>query len=92
MTKKKIFLLILGFGLSFLFAGCVLSPTTDTTAGATTSTTTSTNSDGFLATFVLDDNITVTAYSTQELADGIITTTAYAKDSDSGEILTDGEG
>jgi len=94
MITKRTISLTLILVLSIFLAGCVLSTTVDTTSGATSSTTTSNTqtSDGFLATFVLDDNVTVTAYPTQELEDGEITTTAYAKDSDSGEILTDGEG
>jgi hypothetical protein len=46
----------------------------------------------FTATFILDDNVTVTVYDTSELLNGTVTTTAYAKDSDTGEILTDGDG
>lgn len=46
----------------------------------------------FVATFILDEHVTVNVYDTSEYVDGVVTTTAYAKDSDTGEILTDGSG
>lgn len=46
----------------------------------------------FVATFILDEHVIVTVYDTSEYTDGVVTTTAYAKDSDTGEILTDGSG
>ncbi|MFA6801045.1 MAG: hypothetical protein WCR19_02945 [Acholeplasmataceae bacterium] len=48
--------------------------------------------EGFLVDFVLDEHTTVTVYDTQDYANGVVATSAYAKDSDTGEILTDGEG
>ena len=48
--------------------------------------------EGYLATFDLDEHVSVTIYDTQDYTDGSNSTTAYAKDSDTGEVLTDGEG
>jgi hypothetical protein len=47
---------------------------------------------GYKATFIVDDHIKVKIYDTQDLTNGKITNTAYAKDGDSGEILTNGDG
>ncbi len=46
----------------------------------------------YVATFLLDENVSVTVYDTQDYTSGTVTTIAYARDSDTGEILTDGSG
>lgn len=66
--------------------------TTTTTSEETTTTTTTEETEPFTVTFVLDEHVTVTVCPTQEYANGEVTTLAYAKDGDTGEILTDGEG
>lgn len=51
------------------------------------------STEGFKVTFVTDDNSTVYVYSSQDYTEEPTATTyAYAVDSESGEILTDGEG
>ncbi len=52
-----------------------------------------TNSEtGFVATFVHDGYVRVTVYPTQAYTDGVITTSALARDADSGLVLTTGDG
>lgn len=73
-----------------------------TTPAEETPTTVATNTDTtptvteFTVTFALDEHVTVTVYNTQDdmtnNENGEQTTTAYARNKESGEILTDGEG
>lgn len=73
-----------------------------TTSAEETTTTVATNTDTtptvteFTVTFLLGEHVTVTVYKTQtdmtNNENGEQTTTAYARDKASGEILTDGEG
>ena len=67
------------------------TPTTVATDTDTTQTVTE-----FTVTFALDEHVTVTVYNTQDdmtnNENGTQTTTAYARNKESGEILTDGEG
>ena len=67
---------------------------TTTTVAANTDTTPTVTE--FTVTFALDEHVTVTVYEKQNDMtndeNGAQTTTAYARDKTSGEILTDGEG
>ncbi|QWB95945.1 hypothetical protein KHQ89_00255 [Mycoplasmatota bacterium] len=40
----------------------------------------------------LDEHVIVTVYETSDYLNGEVITTAYAKDSDTGEVLTNGDG
>ena len=70
---------------------------TDTTPTDTTPTDTTPTDNGeavnaYTITFVCDDQATVTVYETKNATEGTVTTTAYARSGDTGEILIDGEG
>lgn len=86
-----------------ILAACGTTDTTETassqeetitTVAANTETTTTVTE--FTVTFSLGEHVTVTVYKTQEdmtnNENGEQTTTAYARNKENGEILTDGEG
>jgi len=105
---KKILMIISAFFISIAFVSCDSSNQTTISSNdfttttssfssgesstSSTSTEASTEVEYFTGTFVLDSNVNVMVYSTQEYSDGVISTVAYAKDSDTGAILTDGDG
>ena len=74
----------------------------ETTTSAEETTTVAANTDAtptvteFTVTFALGEHVTVTVYETQDDMtndeNGVQATTAYARDKENGEILTDGEG
>lgn len=67
--------------------------TNTTTTVTTTETTTSTVSEGYKAEFVIDENVTVTIFDTQDMTSGgYVDTTAYSRNSDTGEKTSDGTG
>lgn len=84
MTRKNIlFVLIACFAVLFAAVGCSQEVSGDTDD----------STEGFKVTFVTDDNSTVYVYSSQDYTEEPTAATyAYAVDSESGEILTDGEG
>lgn len=85
--KKKIMLFILSISLVSLLVSC-----SNDDAEENVEDDVEQSVEGYLATFILDEHVTVTVYDTSEYVDGVVTNTAYAKDSDTGEILTDGSG
>lgn len=58
----------------------------------TTDATSLTAQTGYKITFVCDEQATITVYTTQTPENGAVTDTAYARDSETGAILTDGNG
>lgn len=63
-----------------------------TTLSESSSNSIESSTEGFIATFILDSHASVTVYSTQECINGEELASAYAKDSETGEIITDGDG
>ncbi len=88
MTRKNIiFALFACFAMLFAAVGCSQE------VSDSTSTTTDDSSSGFKVTFATDSNSTVYVYSTKDYTEEPTEATyAYAVDSESGEVLTDGTG
>jgi len=101
-TKKLLtsilMMLVLFVGLTL--ASCSLTDTKGSSGESNSSNTSSggssdgtdTYDEGYAINFVLDNNVTVMVYPTQELSNGYVANSTVSRDGTTGEILGDGNG
>ena len=89
--KKSFIAILIALVLCFTMVGC--HPANNDTGNGNEGEGNENPAQGFTINFVCDDNVKVYVYETQDMdGDGALSTTAYSRDGDSGELLNDGNG